>query len=106
MEELLGLFWVDLLEDPGVDFGVSGTILGLVAGFLSRLSGEFSGVLGVDGDVADGDVGGGLGGAFLRHVFGFPFGSWVTLGLLIGVGDGGSLGVTYLESIPSQKSPK
>ena len=65
LEELLGLFWVDLLEDPGVDFGVSGTILGLAAGFLSRLSVEFSGVLGVDGDVADGDDGSGLGGAFL-----------------------------------------
>ena len=65
MDGLLGLFWVDLLEDPGVDFGVSGTILGLVAGFLSRLSGEFLGVLGVDGVVAGGVDGGGLGGAFL-----------------------------------------
>ena len=65
MEELLGLFWGDLLEDPRVDFSVSGTILGLAAGFLSRLSGEFSGVLSVDDDVADEDDGGGLGGAFL-----------------------------------------
>ena len=75
LEELLGLFWVDLLEDSGVDFRVSGTVLGLAAGFLSRFSGEFSSVLGVDGDVADGDDGGGLSGAFLRRAFCFPFGS-------------------------------
>ena len=33
LEELFGLFWVDLSEDTGVDFGVSGTVLGLAAGF-------------------------------------------------------------------------
>ena len=92
LEELFGLFWVDLLEDPRVGFRVSGTILGLGAGFLSRLWGEFSGVVGVDGVVADGVDGGGLGGAFLWPLFGFPFGGWASLGVLIGVGEGGSLG--------------
>ena len=74
-----------MLEEPRVDFGVSGTILGLAAGFLSELSGVLSGVLGVDGDVTDGVEGGALGGAFLRHVFGFRF----------EFGDGGSLGVGF-----------
>ena len=37
LEELLGLFWVDILGDPRVDLGVSGIVLGLAAGFLPRL---------------------------------------------------------------------
>ena len=41
---------------------------------------------------ADGVDGGAFGGAFLRRVFGFPFGGWATLGLPDGFGDGGSLG--------------
>ena len=75
LEELFGLFWVDLSEETGVDFGVSGIVLGLAAGFLSGLSGVLSGVLGEDGVVTDGVDGGALRGAFLRRVFGFPFGS-------------------------------
>ena len=62
---MFGLFWADLLEESGVDFWVSGTILGLEAGFLSRLSGVLSGVVGVDGEVTDGVGGGAFGGAFL-----------------------------------------
>ena len=34
-----------------------------------------SGVVGEDGVVTDGVDGGAFGGAFLRRVFGFPFGS-------------------------------
>ena len=44
LEELFIQFWVDLLEDPGFDLGVSGIVLGLAVFFLSRFSGEFSGV--------------------------------------------------------------
>ena len=66
---------MDLSEDTGIDFRVSGTDLGLAAGFLSGLSGMLSGVFGEDGDVTDGVDGGALRGAFLRRVFGFPFGS-------------------------------
>ena len=58
-----------------VDFGVSGTVLDLAAGFLSELFGVLSGVVGEDGVVTDGVVGGAFRGAFLRRVFGFPFGS-------------------------------
>ena len=65
---------MDLLEDPEVDLGVSGIVLGSAAGFLSRLSGGSSGVLGVDDVVADGVEGGALGGPFLRCVLDFPFG--------------------------------
>ena len=54
LEELFGLFWVDLSKETGVDFGVSAIVLGLAAGFLSRLSGVLSGVFGKDGDVTDG----------------------------------------------------
>ena len=71
LEELFGLFWVDLSEDAGVDFGVSGIVLGLAAGCLSGLSGA----VGEDGVVTDGVDGGAFGGTFLRRVFGFPFGS-------------------------------
>ena len=72
---MLGLFWVDLSGESGVDFGVSDTILGLAAGFLSRLLVVLSGVVGVDGEVTDGVDGGAFGGAFLQRVFGFPFGN-------------------------------
>ena len=75
LEDLLGLFWVDLSEESGVGFGISGTILGLAAGFLSSLSGVLSGVVGIDGEVTDGVVGGAFGSAFLLRVFGFPFGN-------------------------------
>ena len=54
LEELFGLFWVDLSKDTGVDFGVSGIVLDLAAGFLLGLSGVLSGVLGEDGVVTDG----------------------------------------------------
>ena len=60
---------MDLLEESGVDFGVSGTSLGLAPGFLSRLSGVLSGVVGVDGEVTDGVDGSAFGGMFLV----FPF---------------------------------
>ena len=82
---------MDLSEETGVDFRVSGIVLGLAAG-LSGLSGVLSGVVGEDGVVTDGVDGGAFGGAFLRRVFGFPFGGWATLGLPDGFGDGGSLG--------------
>ena len=88
-------------EDTGVDFGVSGIVLGLAAGFLSGLSGVLAGVFGKDGDVTDGVDGGAFKGAFLRRVFGFPFGSWATLGLPDGFGDGGSLGSEPLDPSPS-----
>ena len=101
LEELFGLFWVDLSKEIGVDFGVSGIVLGLAADFLSGLSGVLSGVLGEDGVVTDGVDGGAFGGAFLRRVFGFPFGSWATLGLSDGFGDGGSLGSEPLDPSPS-----
>ena len=75
LEELFGLFWVDLSKDTGVDFRVSGIVLGLAAGFLSGLSGVLSGVFGGGGVVTDGVDGGAFRGAFLRRVFGFPFGN-------------------------------
>ena len=62
LEELFGLFWVDLSEDTGVDFG---TILGLAAGLLSELSGVLYGVLGEDVVFTDGVDGGAFRGAFL-----------------------------------------
>ena len=88
-------------EDTGVDFGVSGIVLGLAAGFLSGLSGVISGVFGEDGVVTDGVDGGVFKGAFLRRLFGFPFGSWATLGLPDDFGDGGSLGSEPLDPSPS-----
>ena len=39
LEELFGLVWVDLLEDSGVDFGVSGTIFGLSSWFPVKVVG-------------------------------------------------------------------
>ena len=56
---------MDLSEETGVDFGVSGIVPCLAAGFLSRLSGVLSGVVGEDGVVSDGVDGGAFGGAFL-----------------------------------------
>ena len=64
---------MDLSEEVGVDFGVSGIVLGLAAGFLSRLSGVLSGVVGEDGVVTDGDEGGALGGTFLASCSRFSF---------------------------------
>ena len=101
LEELLGLFRMDLFEEAGVDLGVSGIVLGLAAGFLSGLSGVLSGVIGKDGDVTDGVDGGAFKGAFLRRDFGFPFGSWATFGFSDGFGDGGSLGSEPLDPSPS-----
>ena len=88
-------------KDTGVDFGVSGIVLGLAAGFLSGLSGVLSGVFGEDGDVSDGVDGGAFKGAFLRRVFGFPFGSWAILGLPDDFGEGGSFGSEPLDPSPS-----
>ena len=68
---MLGLFWVDLSEESSIDFRVSGSILGLVAGFLLRLSGVLSGVVGDDGVVTDGVGGGAFGGVFFMTCFQF-----------------------------------
>ena len=56
---------MDLSKEIGVDFGVSGIVLVLAAGFFSRLSGVLSGVVGEDGVVTDGVDGGAVGGTFL-----------------------------------------